>query len=311
MDFRVLKPEERNYTYKQSQQISMQTGCIGHLRADMDTNGMGFFSSWDDFRRDLKTQAFKDEFDSVINTLREDGGILSNRSTLSKYCYSTPDSAFGNDREYGVRVDTEKYAYLMRLNPHKGEYNLYCYCYEREWLDRHLRNAERGIRFISSDYTELFRLKDGDQIRIIDEDGTMADRICRYIDEYHVEVGNNLFHICEFAERMEQNGNTVIPLRSSLPPVCYSTLPDTGQAIMIKRGENGYYPCGSTTDIHSAAAFAEQKNKELNVSKAQEAAMLTGSMFGWDVPGADPKNYDENGAPKTHRYRRDDRGRDR
>ena len=56
MDFRVLLPEERKYTYSQSQQINMQTGCIGHLRADMDSNGEGFFSSWDDFRKDLKTQ---------------------------------------------------------------------------------------------------------------------------------------------------------------------------------------------------------------------------------------------------------------
>jgi hypothetical protein len=76
MDFRVMKPEERNYTYSQSQQISMQTGCIGHLRADMDSNGEGFFSSWDDFRKDLKTQEFKDEFDAVINELRKDGGIF-------------------------------------------------------------------------------------------------------------------------------------------------------------------------------------------------------------------------------------------
>ncbi len=60
-----MKPEERNYTYSQSQQISMQTGCIGHLRADMDSSGEGFFSSWDDFRKDLKTQEFKDEFDEV------------------------------------------------------------------------------------------------------------------------------------------------------------------------------------------------------------------------------------------------------
>ena len=126
MIFRVMKPEERNYTYSQSQQISMQTGCIGHLRADMDTNGEGFFSSWDDFRKDLKTQEFKDEFDAVINELRKGGGILRNRGALSKFCFSTPDSSFGNEREYGVRVDTEKYAYLMRLNPHKGEYNLYC-----------------------------------------------------------------------------------------------------------------------------------------------------------------------------------------
>lgn len=56
----------------------------------------------------------------------------------------------GNEREYGVRVNTDQYAYLMRLNPHKGEYNLYCYCYVREWLDRHLKQAERGIRYFES-----------------------------------------------------------------------------------------------------------------------------------------------------------------
>ncbi len=43
MELRILLPQERNYTYSQSQQISMQTGCIGHLRADMDSNEEGFF----------------------------------------------------------------------------------------------------------------------------------------------------------------------------------------------------------------------------------------------------------------------------
>ena len=67
---------ERSYTYSQSQQISMQTGFIGYLRADMDSNGEGFFSSWNDFRKDLKTQAFKDEFDEVINGFRDEGYFL-------------------------------------------------------------------------------------------------------------------------------------------------------------------------------------------------------------------------------------------
>jgi hypothetical protein len=31
MTFRPMLPAEQNYTYTQSQQISMQTGCIGHL----------------------------------------------------------------------------------------------------------------------------------------------------------------------------------------------------------------------------------------------------------------------------------------
>ena len=56
---------EDKYTFRQSTQISMQTGLIGHLRADMDTDGNGFFSSWSDFRDELKTDEFKVEFDEV------------------------------------------------------------------------------------------------------------------------------------------------------------------------------------------------------------------------------------------------------
>ena len=59
MSFRAATPSERNYAYSQSQQIAIQTGCIGHLRGDMDSNGKGFFTSWDDFRKDLKTDEFK------------------------------------------------------------------------------------------------------------------------------------------------------------------------------------------------------------------------------------------------------------
>ena len=36
-------------------------------------------------------------------------------------------------------------------------------------------------------------------------------------------------------------------------------------------------------------------NRKLGVSEAQAEAMKAGSMFGWDTPAADPKNYNENG----------------
>ena len=163
----AMFPAERNYCYSQSQQISMQTGLIGYLRADMDSDGKGFFSTWNGFRDDLKSEDFKLEFDDVINKLREDGNFLHDRSTLSRCCCRTPESEFHNDRnEFGFRVDTERYAYMMRLNPNKGEYNLYCYCYVRQWLDQHLHHAERGIRFITPDYKEIFRIPDGDKVRI-------------------------------------------------------------------------------------------------------------------------------------------------
>ena len=156
---RAMIEAEDKYTFRQSTQISMQTGLIGHLRADMDTDGNGFFSSWFDFREELKTDEFKAEFDDVINSLREEGDILHNRRALAKYCYCTPQSRMQEEPGYyGVRVDTEKHAYLLRLNPDRGEYNLYCYCYRRDWLNQHLKDAEKGIRFIDSHYKELFRI---------------------------------------------------------------------------------------------------------------------------------------------------------
>lgn len=299
LDMRALTEKEDKYTFSNSMQISMQCGLIGHLRADMDSGGNGFFSSWEDYRKELKTDEFKDEFDKVINSLREEGDILYNRKALAKYCYSSPQAKMNNEQDYyGVRVDTQKYAYLCRLNPNKGEYNLYCYCYIKDWLDKHIRSAEKGIRFITPEYKEKFRISDGEKIRITFSDGEVKDRVCRYIDDSHVEVGDDLYHICEFAERMEQCGATFIPLRSDLPEVCFSILPSTGDVIIIKHGESGYYRCEySTEDKAFNREFANDRNANLGVSKAQVEAMLAGSMYGWDVPAADPKSYDEKGTP--------------
>ena len=297
LDMRALTEKEDKYTFSNSMQISMQCGLIGHLRADMDSDGNGFFSSWEDYRKELKTDEFKDEFDKVINSLREEGDILYNRKSLAKYCYSSPQAKMNNEQDYyGVRVDTEKYAYLCRLNPNKGEYNLYSYCYIKDWLDKHIRSAEKGIRFITPEYKEKFRISDGEKIRITFSDGEVKDRVCRYIDDSHVEVGDDLYHICEFAERMEQCGATFIPLRSDLPEVCFSILPSTGDVIIIKHGESGYYRSEySTEDKAFNREFANDRNANLGVSKAQVEAMLAGSMYGWDVPAADPKSYDVNG----------------
>ena len=143
MSIRPIIPGEREFTYSQEQVIMEQMGCIGYLRADMDSSGKGFYSTWNDFRTDLKTPAFKGEFDAVINALRFDdacSGILKDRDSLAQYCYSHPDTSYGNSREYGIRVDTEDHAYYMRLNPHKGEYNLYCYCYKSSLLAAYIRD---------------------------------------------------------------------------------------------------------------------------------------------------------------------------
>lgn len=219
MDIRPITVAERKYTYSQSMQLEGQTGCIGHLRGDFDSSGNGFYTTWNDHRPQWKTDEFKTELDEVINILREDKGLLHNRRDMSVFARQSPDSAFQGNycTEYGFRVNTEKYAYLIRCNPTKGDYNFYCYCYVKEWLDRHISNAEKGIRFIDPNYRELFRIPDGGRIILTTAWGEKSEHACRYIDEYHTEVGNNLFHICEFAERMEKNGATYEPKPPEMP----------------------------------------------------------------------------------------------
>ncbi|MEE1320200.1 MAG: hypothetical protein UHM85_01535 [Acutalibacteraceae bacterium] len=296
------------YTFRQSNQLYQQTGCIGYLRADLGSSGKEFHSTWNDTCSFFKTDEFKKEFDDVINALRLDekyGKMLGDRTSLSKYCHDNAKQYSGEDKQYfGVRVDTDNHTYLLRLNPRQGEYNLYCYCYVKKYLETQLVQASKGIRFITPHYREIFRIPDGDKIRIIHSDGERYDKTCRYIDDYHTEVGDRLYHICEFAELMERNGRKVIPLRSSLPERCYNVLPSDGRLIIITKGESGYTDVNdSNNSSEKNKELADGHNAEMGVTKAQAEAMLSGSMFGWNTPAADPKNYNEQGTlirPNQH-----------
>lgn len=286
------------YTFKQSNQLYQQTGCIGYLRADLGSSGEEFYSTWNETCSFFKTEEFSKEFDDVINALRLDekyGKMLGDRTSLSKYCHDNAKQYSGDDKQYfGVRVDTDKHTYLLRLNPNKGEYNLYCYV--KKYLETQLVQASKGIRFITPSYRPVFTIPDGDKIRIIHSDGERYDKTCRYIDDYHTEVGDRLYHICEFAEIMERNGSKVIPLRSSLPNLCYAIHPESEKLIIITKGEKEF------TDVTDERNTPEQNrkladghNSEMGVSKAQEEAMLGGITNGWQTPSADPKNYNEHG----------------
>ncbi len=78
---------------------------------------------------------------------------------------------------------------------------------------------------------------------------------------------------------------------AALPEMCATTLPSTHEAIVIKRGEAGHWPIPDDMTI-------ERVNALFGATPAHVAAMLVGSMFGWNVPGADPGRYDADGRPR-------------
>ena len=153
LTIRSMTQEERAFSYTQKPEILEISGCVGHLRGDMGANGNEFWTTWDDHAQGLKTDTLKNEFDSVVNLLRSDeqyGGLLKDRNAMKAYCKSQPDSAFqGNyTEEYAFRADTDQYAYMIRCNPVKGDYNFYIYVYEREMLNKVLQPEQNKIKVL-------------------------------------------------------------------------------------------------------------------------------------------------------------------
>ena len=169
MEIRPLTQEERKYTYPQSMQLQGQTGSIGHLQGNFGIGGTEYNQSWIDYWERYKPDDFQRELDGIVNALRSgECGLLADRNTMKAYVAAYPDSAFheNHNKEYGFRIDTDRHAYLIRCNPSANDTHFYCYCYKSEYLDRHMANAAKGIRFIDSRYKELFCIPDGEKITV-------------------------------------------------------------------------------------------------------------------------------------------------
>ena len=81
-------------------------------------------------------------------------------------------------------------------------------------------------------------------------------------------------------------------MRTDLPEICLSTMPGTGELIVLKRGETGYYRSEwNTGDAERNKQIADDHNSARGLSPAQVEAMRVGSMFGFAVPGANPQRY--------------------
>ena len=75
---------------------------------------------------------------------------------------------------------------------------------------------KKEIKFIDSRYNELFKIPDGSQILITYENGEKRRATCKYIDDYHTEIDGRCYHICQWAELIEQNGRACVPATASM-----------------------------------------------------------------------------------------------
>ena len=68
--------------------------------------------------------------------------------------------------------------------------------------------------------------------------------------------------------------------RNDLPETCFSILPSSGQLIIIRCGEHGYYPSEwDTGSREENREIASSHNARRGITDIQEAAMLAGSVW--------------------------------
>lgn len=84
---------------------------------------------------------------------------------------------------------------------------------------------------------------------------------------------------------------------------CYTYVQSQNLIGVIAKGETGYYKtdileCNNIKTSDEAKALVDELNDNLGLTKGQVKAMECGSMFGWDVPAADPSRWNADGTPK-------------
>ena len=128
--------------------------------------------------------------------------------------------------------------------------------------------------------------------------GQASDGFGESVEQHEIRVGSmelyaHLWQPDNWSIQTEQERFSQ-KYAEGLPELCFSTMPGTGELICIKRGESGYYPSDwSTSSREHNRQIADEQNQRLGVTPAQKEAMMCGSMFGWNVPGANPAFVEE------------------
>ena len=135
------------------------------------------------------------------------------------------------------------------------------------------------------------------QSLISDVGGQASDGFGEGFEQRGIQAGDGLEI---YAHLYQSKDWTIMPetdrfnphFSECLPDACWSVLPSVGSLICIQHGTSGYYVSEWNTDNPERnRQIADHINRERGISKAQERAMVSGCMSGWDTPSADPKIY--------------------
>lgn len=116
----------------------IQAARIGHLRIDFGS-GEEFHSTWWDTTPEMNDSGFKKDLGAVVNSLRNN--LLSDREFMAALL-RTMDSLDLGGRGKGLKVQTDRNVFYLRCLPQAGEYDCYCYCYDREMLEQAMSQNE-------------------------------------------------------------------------------------------------------------------------------------------------------------------------
>ena len=139
---------ELNFMYTLPEYIENESGKIGVFVAYLEAEDCSLLSKFTNFRADLKTEAFKNAFDELIDILTYDtryGNLLANRVRLAEYCWTKLRRMSGTaeTERYAARVDMYNYSFLFCFVPGSStKHNVVCHCYVRELLDKYIKVFE-------------------------------------------------------------------------------------------------------------------------------------------------------------------------
>ena len=143
---RTIIPNEsdRNLFYSDSESDFAQA-LVGYLRMDFGKSGTEFFNKWFGKNCDLADNNFINELNSLVAELKK--SLLKSRTDMSKYIHEHDGIEMQDLESYkgkGFQFAMKYNVYFLRCIPKQGDYDCYCYVYNKAMLEQIFAESEQN-----------------------------------------------------------------------------------------------------------------------------------------------------------------------